>query len=407
VEWNLYSFIGENIMLKWQEKKKHPTIDEITSYVTDPVKVEPYRTSLKKIEKKSPLATREFKEALKEVEVDSRGHSIDRMRTTDPVDLIKVSNVVPKKVIDIREPALQSGSRINTIDIREASARPQEEMRSTMSKEEFQDKHTFSGGSNRLRIIRPFGPSIGEFLVREDILDASKGIVDYVYHNEYQDYTQQLAGIIEEEGYIPAKYWFPSGCGKYFEDAVASYLVESIASSMLEGGYVEDSIIEAQEESRPTVKTNSVWFNVMRSDEYNPIHYHTNCQVSGVYYLNVPDIPRRPEIKYGQDAMDGNILMIDCNNNPQINFCMGHVSKSPKEGMVYLFPSFMQHTVYPFKGPGERVSIAFNFSIEWGDKEIDPLIAARYRAEMGGKGPLKEHAGVAIQEKRALGKNIQ
>jgi len=41
----------------------------------------------------------------------------------------------------------------------------------------------------------------------------------------------------------------------------------------------------------------------------------------------------------------------------------------------------MQHTVYPFRGPGERVSIAFNFTVEWGDKEIDPLVAARYRVE--------------------------
>ena len=99
------------------------------------------------------------------------------------------------------------------------------------------------------------------------------------------------------------------------------------------------------------------------------------------------------------DNMDGNILLVDNNNNPQTNFCMGHISKSPEEGMCYLFPSFMQHTVYPFRGDGHRISIAFNFTVEWGDKEVDPMTAARYRAEVGpigDKNPMHE-----LQQKRA------
>ena len=302
-------------------------------------------------------------------EVDSKGHSVDRMRTKDPIDMMRTEDF----------PTTTKG----------AIAVP-----------EWKERITYSGGSNRLHLIRPFGPAIAEFMVRDDILEKSKSIVDYVYTNEYQDYTQHLAGVVEEEGYIPAKYWFPTGCGKYFEDAVSSYLVECIAASMMEGHMVPDSVIEAQEDSRPNIKTNSVWYNIMRHDEYNPLHYHTNCQVSGVYYINVPNIPRRPEIKFGQDAMDGNILMLDNNNNPQTNFCMGHVSKQPQEGMVYLFPSFMQHTVYPFRGPGERVSIAFNFTVEWGDKEIDPLVAARYRVEFDDP-EMKNNPIAEMQNKRA------
>ena len=271
-----------------------------------------------------PMLDEGFRKKFREgiPEKDSKGHDVTKMRTTDPID--HLSGKAPW------------GSTLETTD------------------------NIFGGGNNRCPILRPFGPSVAEFRVREDIHQMTKDIVNHVYENEYQDYTQHLAGVVEEEGYIPSKYWFPSGCAKYFEDAVSMYLIESIATSMLEGQVVSDKLIEAQLDSKPKVQTNSAWFNVMRENEYNPVHYHTNCDVSGVYYINVPPMKRREEIKHGQDAMDGNILMIDNNNNPQMNFCMGHISKSPIEGMCYLFPSFMQHTVYPFKGDGERISVSFN-----------------------------------------------
>ena len=39
---------------------------------------------------------------------------------------------------------------------------------------------------------------------------------------------------------------------------------------------------------------------------------------------------------------------------------MGTFSTNPIPGMLYIFPSNLLHTVYPFKGDGERRSIAFN-----------------------------------------------
>lgn len=289
-------------------------------------------------ERSQPLMTKDFRDEWDntlEVEKDAKGHSVDQLRTTDPTDMVKVD-------------------------------RPE-------YNDEYLGHLTFKGGDNRCHIIRPFGPSISEFKIRDDILQLMREIVDYVYNNEYQDYTQHLAGVITEEGYIPARLWFSSGVGKYFEEAVAQYLIESIACSMMEGAHVPDPVVEAQNDSKPIVKTNSSWFNVMRENEYNPLHYHTNCHVSGVAFINVPEYEKRTEIKYGQDSMDGNLVMVNNNDNPQNNFCMGHTAKDPVVGMCYLFPSFMQHTVYPFRGKGERVSCAFNFSVEWADKIIDPL----------------------------------
>ena len=40
----------------------------------------------------------------------------------------------------------------------------------------------------------------------------------------------------------------------------------------------------------------------------------------------------------------------------------------PKEGLMILFPASVQHMVYPFKGPGTRIAIAFNLSLVVADK---------------------------------------
>ena len=41
-----------------------------------------------------------------------------------------------------------------------------------------------------------------------------------------------------------------------------------------------------------------------------------------------------------------------------------NVKITPKVGDFYLFPHYMMHNVYPFKGKGERRSMSFNVSID-------------------------------------------
>ena len=37
-----------------------------------------------------------------------------------------------------------------------------------------------------------------------------------------------------------------------------------------------------------------------------------------------------------------------------------HQSYLPSAGSLVIFPSYVTHAVNPFRGPGERISIAFN-----------------------------------------------
>ncbi|MFZ9754257.1 MAG: putative 2OG-Fe(II) oxygenase [Cyanobium sp.] len=96
-----------------------------------------------------------------------------------------------------------------------------------------------------------------------------------------------------------------------------------------------------------------LWLNVQRAGDYNPAHTHGGS-FSGVLYLQVP-----PQIR--PDSFDGQL----CLHGPEewhiqsFRTGMAHYLL-PRPGDYYVFPAWQPHSVAPFRGEGERWSIAFN-----------------------------------------------
>lgn len=96
-----------------------------------------------------------------------------------------------------------------------------------------------------------------------------------------------------------------------------------------------------------------VWLNVQRAGDYNPTHTHGGS-FSGVLFLKVP-----PQIH--ADSFDGQL----CFHGPEewhiqsFRTGMAHYVL-PVPGDFYVFPAWQPHSVAPFRGEGERWSIAFN-----------------------------------------------
>ena len=96
-----------------------------------------------------------------------------------------------------------------------------------------------------------------------------------------------------------------------------------------------------------------LWLNVQRGGDYNPAHTHGGS-FSGVLYLKVP-----PQIR--SDSFDGQL----CLHGPEewhiqsFRTGMAHYVL-PRAGDYYVFPAWQPHSVPPFRGEGERWSIAFN-----------------------------------------------
>ena len=96
-----------------------------------------------------------------------------------------------------------------------------------------------------------------------------------------------------------------------------------------------------------------LWLNCQRAGDYNPTHTHGGS-FSGVIFLKAP-----PQIN-GQ-CFDGQL----CFHGPEdwhlqsFRTGMAHYVL-PVPGDFYVFPAWQPHSVAPFRGDGERLSIAFN-----------------------------------------------
>ena len=103
------------------------------------------------------------------------------------------------------------------------------------------------------------------------------------------------------------------------------------------------------------------WGINMRAGDINLQHVHPDAKVSGVYYVSTP--PPRED----SSAKEGAIMFADprpgANMNRLPRFQRTHITINPKPGLMVLFPSYYEHAVLPFRGPGVRICIAFNADI--------------------------------------------
>jgi hypothetical protein len=91
----------------------------------------------------------------------------------------------------------------------------------------------------------------------------------------------------------------------------------------------------------------------------SPVHFHS-CDISGVLYLKTPDLADQDhELQKtyisGRQAGYINFLI-----GGKQRFAKSLVSFRPRAADFYVFPGWLLHGAEPFKGQGERRSLAFN-----------------------------------------------
>ena len=107
------------------------------------------------------------------------------------------------------------------------------------------------------------------------------------------------------------------------------------------------------------IELSNFWININKYKDYNSIHDHPGCLVSGVFYIKTPTDCGKilfrhpsPTMRYflnEQDFTEKNLI-----NSELINY-------SPEEGALFLFPSWIEHQVSANLSNEDRVSLAFNF----------------------------------------------
>jgi len=120
---------------------------------------------------------------------------------------------------------------------------------------------------------------------------------------------------------------------------------------------------KGQANFNPKYQLTQMWINRMKAKEYNPVHVHTNCELSFVLWLEVPQRmldeakktktnaanPGAISFLYGEESR-GSLMVIEKQFVPQINTLM-------------IFPANLRHQVMHFNSKVVRTSVAGN--IRW------------------------------------------
>ena len=204
------------------------------------------------------------------------------------------------------------------------------------------------------KVEKHFGPFFASCLLPQDATDALIKMSDEILSDKLSEsHGQSLAGVIDKEIKVYKSDMDKAGVDQLIESCVRSYVIHCAKAH---GFFSEKYVFET--------RVNSAWVVSQYENEYNPLHNHTGCEMSGVIYLKAPDMKgrRNLESKKGKLDSDGDISFVynTASQRNQDIFEKGLVQITPVPGLMLMFPSYLVHTVYPFIGEGERRCIAFN-----------------------------------------------
>lgn len=176
-------------------------------------------------------------------------------------------------------------------------------------------------------------------LMKEDI----KLILDLCEKDETQKWNKNLAGLIKKEYKIKNQIKLQKILKPYL------ILFKKAYTEWYDSSY-EDMIVK------------NAWVNYMRPNESNPIHVHTLCHFSSVFYLKMPKgLKKEIENTETSGSKPGDITFL-FNAQDTISF-INTKSFTPEVGDFFIFPAGLHHFVNSFQSKGERISLAVNFDI--------------------------------------------
>ena len=209
-------------------------------------------------------------------------------------------------------------------------------------------------------MIQPWSTFIMKTRLPDDILGKMLEITDSIVDDSEnaKSWGQNLAGQIKDELYVEHDLLHEAGIYGFFMDIVRHYV---IAAKQQQNPFAKEAI----QQEKWLTQMLSMWIISQKDGEYNPMHIHTECNISTVMYLKIPEyLPSRKS--HRED--DGNIVFVNntCND---AQFVTPQFSYRPRVGDFFIFPAQQSHFVYPFRtadGKGERRSVSFNaiFSTE-------------------------------------------
>ena len=107
------------------------------------------------------------------------------------------------------------------------------------------------------------------------------------------------------------------------------------------------------------IKITGMWAVINKKNSSNAMHIHSNNYISAAYYVKAP--VNCGDIVFYDPRFAATYRYPKISKTNKLNSNM--VSFQPKEGMLVLFPSYLQHSVNVNKTDEERIVISFNINL--------------------------------------------
>ena len=192
------------------------------------------------------------------------------------------------------------------------------------------------------QIIRAFSPAIGKYKISDKLVDTINKHIDFILDDQNKIdelyHGKNLAGEIKYEIKLT----------KEFIDLNLYNPIKNIVYN-----FVKSTL----NKELKTLEVKSSWAVCQFENDYNPIHWHDG-HLSGVMYTK---IPQDFGSSYKKINKNGNIAFI--HGSSQLTAASVYDVR-PEVGDLFIFPSNLMHTVYPFFSEEERRSVSFNVFLD-------------------------------------------
>ena len=192
------------------------------------------------------------------------------------------------------------------------------------------------------QIIRAFSPAIGKYKISEKLIKTINDHID---------------NILKDQNKIDELYHGKNLAGeiKYEIKLTNDFIIDSLYVPIKD--IVYNFIKSTLNKEFKSFEIKSSWAVCQFESDYNPIHWHDG-HLSGVMYTK---IPKDFGSSYKEVNKNGNIAFI--HGSTQLTASSVYDVK-PEIGDLFIFPSNMMHTVYPFFSEEERRSVSFNIFLD-------------------------------------------
>ncbi len=107
------------------------------------------------------------------------------------------------------------------------------------------------------------------------------------------------------------------------------------------------------------------WFHITRNGGFQGLHNHPNASWSGIFCVNpgdqLPDNPESGVVRFHDPRAGANYYSDAGSARWKSPFNIGGRQIQHEQGKLFLFPSFLNHEIFPYLGTSKpRIIVAFN-----------------------------------------------